>query len=161
MWMLVAVCGLVACCLGVPGDEDQGAWSGAVVRDDAPGSGEGELPEDPDVVPPPGRATDLGSTIVLPIDPTYFIIPVEPPTPTICVAGSTRYCDTTTYCSWGEQRCNDDGSGWGYCYEASPPAGCSGYYYDQDCCEAVGACCQDWYDSDGDGNSGDSVGDCG
>jgi hypothetical protein len=78
----------------------------------------------------------------------------------VCVPGSTRYCDTPTYCSWGEQRCNDDGAGWSSCYEASPPPGCGGYAYDQDCCMEAGACCQDWYDADLDGDWTDSVGAC-
>lgn len=79
---------------------------------------------------------------------------------TVCVPGSTRYCDTPTYCSWGEQVCNDAGDGWSSCSESSPPAGCGGYGYDQDCCMDAGACCQDWYDLDGDGDWLDSVGAC-
>jgi hypothetical protein len=86
--------------------------------------------------------------------------PDQPSGPMSCVPGSTRYCDSPTYCSWGEQRCNDQGTGWGDCYETATPAGCYGYIYDPDCCVAVGACCQDWYDSDWDGSYDDSVGDC-
>jgi hypothetical protein len=77
-----------------------------------------------------------------------------------CVPGSTRYCDTASYCSWGEQMCLDDGSGWSECYEAGAPPGCGGYSYDQDCCMASGSCCQDWWDADGDGDIYDSVGNC-
>lgn len=84
----------------------------------------------------------------------------SPPTGTTCVPGSTRYCDTPTYCSWGEQRCNDQGTGWGPCYESSAPPGCGGWSYDEDCCIDSGSCCQDWYDFDGDGDTNDSVGTC-
>lgn len=79
---------------------------------------------------------------------------------TVCIPGSRRYCDTPTYCSWGEQSCNADGDGWGECYETSPPRGCEGYTFDQDCCMASGECCQDWVDYDGDGDWNDSVGAC-
>ena len=79
---------------------------------------------------------------------------------TVCIPGATRFCDTPTYCSWGEQRCNATGSDWGTCYETSPPAGCSGFMYDQECCVRTGNCCQDWIDMDGDGDWNDSVGAC-
>jgi hypothetical protein len=79
---------------------------------------------------------------------------------TVCIPGSTRYCDTAAYCSWGEQRCNDMGDGWGECYETSPAAGCSGYMYDQNCCMTAGVCCQDFGDWDGDYQYDDSVGAC-
>jgi hypothetical protein len=76
------------------------------------------------------------------------------------VPGSTRYCDTPTYCSWGEQRCNDQGTDWGNCYETSTPPGCDSWSYDENCCIDSGQCCQDWFDYDNDGDSNDSVGAC-
>ena len=79
---------------------------------------------------------------------------------TVCIPGTTRYCDTPTYCSWGSQVCNDRGDGWGSCTETSPAPGCSGYAFDQDCCLRSGACCQDWLDTDRDGDYNDSVGAC-
>ena len=79
---------------------------------------------------------------------------------TVCIPGARRYCDTPTYCSWGEQTCNALGNSWGDCYESSPPPGCSGFGYDQDCCMEDGQCCQDWVDWDGDGDWDDSVGNC-
>ncbi len=82
------------------------------------------------------------------------------PTGTACVPGAVRYCDTPTYCSWGEQRCNDRGDGWGPCYEGGAPPGCGGYIYDESCCIDSGSCCQDWFDYDGDGDTNDSVGNC-
>lgn len=79
---------------------------------------------------------------------------------TVCIPGARRYCDTPTYCSWGEQICNSMGDGWGDCYETSAPSGCSGFSYDQDCCMRMGGCCQDWSDYDGDGDWNDTVGAC-
>lgn len=79
---------------------------------------------------------------------------------TVCIPNAMRYCDTPTYCSWGEQTCNDRGDGWGDCLETSPPSGCEGYAYDQDCCLSSGECCQDWLDWDHDGDYNDSVGAC-
>jgi hypothetical protein len=79
---------------------------------------------------------------------------------TVCIPGSRRYCDTVSYCSWGEQVCNGAGDGWGECYETSPAPGCVGYSYDQNCCMTSGSCCQDWMDYDGDGQWDDSVGAC-
>jgi len=76
-----------------------------------------------------------------------------------CVPGTFRYCDTPTYCSWGRQQCQPDGR-WGYCGEATPPAGCGGYAYDPGCCISVGACCQDFWDTNGNGNWNESVGNC-
>ena len=80
----------------------------------------------------------------------------------VCVPGSMRYCDTPTYCSWGQQACNADGAGWGACFEVSAPAGCAGgsTQYSTRCCIDAGYCCQDFFDTDGDGDSYDSVGSC-
>jgi hypothetical protein len=67
-----------------------------------------------------------------------------------CVPGTTRYCDTPTYCSWGIQNCRPDGR-WGTCEETtSRPPGCEdgSYYYSASCCVSAGACCQNFgYDS--------------
>jgi hypothetical protein len=60
-----------------------------------------------------------------------------------CVAGTMRYCDTPTYCSWGTQQCRPDGR-WGACAEISVPSGCSGYFYSPSCCLSLGACCQNY-----------------
>jgi hypothetical protein len=79
---------------------------------------------------------------------------------TVCIPGSMRYCDTPTYCSWGVQYCRDDGDGWGECLEGSPPPGCSGWGFELDCCMSVGACCQDYFDYDGDGDYNDNIGAC-
>ena len=79
---------------------------------------------------------------------------------TVCIPGSRRFCDTPSHDNWGEQICNDDGDGWGECYEISAPSGCEGYVYDQHCCLEEGHCCQDWQDFDGDGDYNDTVGAC-
>jgi len=78
---------------------------------------------------------------------------------TCCVPGSIRYCDTPTYCSWGQQTCRPDGR-WGTCDELTgAPSGCGGYYYDPECCLALGACCQNYgHDPSLPGDA--SIGDC-
>lgn len=80
--------------------------------------------------------------------------------PMVCVPGTVRYCDTPTYCSWGEQVCNNAGDGWSECYEGGAPLGCSGFIYDEDCCIEAGGCCQDWWDYDNDGDTNDNIGNC-
>lgn len=63
----------------------------------------------------------------------------------ICTPGQQRWCDGETYCSWGKQTCNPDGT-WGNCVEGDPTTGrtegpatqCSCYYpfaYNPECCE--------------------------
>jgi len=70
-----------------------------------------------------------------------------------CPPGSTRWCDTPTYCAWGQQTCNPDGT-WGTCVESPViPFPCSGPYYDPLCCVLAGQCCQAY-------PSNDSIGDC-
>jgi len=76
-----------------------------------------------------------------------------------CVPGTSRYCDTPSYCSWGRQDCQPDGR-WGYCYEVPAPSSCGGYYYDTSCCISIGACCQDYHDTNGNWNRNESVGNC-
>jgi hypothetical protein len=90
--------------------------------------------------------------------------------PCVCAPGAMRYCDTLTYCSWGVQYCDDDGMGWSDCVEEDPAEGCSGdtmdhggYYFSrsaQHCCVRMGHCCQDFWDTDGDGDNQESVGNC-
>ncbi|MBI5500746.1 MAG: hypothetical protein HY907_10930 [Deltaproteobacteria bacterium] len=68
-----------------------------------------------------------------------------------CVPGTTRWCDTPSYCSWGLQDCRPDGR-WGTCEETTTrPPGCDdgAYYYSAACCmDAPDACCQNYgYDS--------------
>jgi hypothetical protein len=79
-----------------------------------------------------------------------------------CVPGTTRWCDTPTYCSWGQQACRPDGR-WGTCEETTlRPAGCDdgSYYYSASCCVTAGECCQNFgYDRDLPSDA--SVGDCG
>ena len=78
-----------------------------------------------------------------------------------CVPGTTRWCDTPTYCSWGLQDCRPDGR-WGTCEETtSRPPGCDdgSYYYSAACCLESGECCQNYtYDSSLPSDA--SIGDC-
>jgi len=71
-----------------------------------------------------------------------------------CPPGSVRWCDEPTYCYWGTQTCNPDGT-WGACHEtASRPTGCEGdVYYNPICCVLAGECCQAL-------PSNESIGDC-
>lgn len=79
----------------------------------------------------------------------------------LCIPGAMRYCDTPTYCAWGVQYCDEDGMRWGACIETTAPTGCDDqYYYDDVCCVSIGACCQDFWDSDDDGDIDESIGDC-
>lgn len=77
-----------------------------------------------------------------------------------CIPGTTRWCDTTTACTWGLQDCLPDGA-WGTCVEVVPPAPCTSGLYSTDCCLGYpDACCQDYHDSDSDGDTWESVGEC-
>jgi hypothetical protein len=68
-----------------------------------------------------------------------------PSGPGCCVPGAQRWCDTIERCDWGQQQCKPDGT-WGPCAETGQRApGCSGPYYDRDCCVRSGACCQEIY----------------
>lgn len=71
-----------------------------------------------------------------------------------CPPGSVRWCDEPTYCLWGKQTCNPDGT-WGACTETPDrPAGCEGdVYYNPICCVLAGQCCQAL-------PSNDSIGTC-
>jgi hypothetical protein len=78
-----------------------------------------------------------------------------------CTPGTSRYCDTPTACTWGVQSCLPDGS-WGTCVEQPPPAACSSFtLYNTNCCLSLpAACCQDFHDTDADGDNFESVGEC-
>jgi len=71
-----------------------------------------------------------------------------------CPPGSIRWCDEPTYCRWGKQTCNPDGT-WGTCTETpARPVGCeSDEYYNPVCCVLAGQCCQSL-------PSNDSIGEC-
>ncbi len=70
-----------------------------------------------------------------------------------CPPGSVRWCDEPTYCMWGKQTCNPDGT-WGACIETTQkPFPCTGAYYDPVCCVLAGQCCQAF-------PLDDNVGDC-
>jgi hypothetical protein len=85
----------------------------------------------------------------------------EPYPDCLCVPGAMRYCDTPMYCSWGIQYCNEDGLSWGPCDESlTGPEGCPGTMFDFECCIRSDACCQDYFDSDGDGDRSESMGAC-
>ena len=72
-----------------------------------------------------------------------------------CVPGQYRWCDTPLACAWGRQQCLPD-SRWGTCVETTlRPAGCSGYFYNRNCCVSAGQCCQNFpYNNDSVGNCG-------
>lgn len=61
-----------------------------------------------------------------------------------CIPGTARWCDTPIACAWGKQTCDADGR-WGACREVlERPRGCSGFFYDRECCVDAGACCQNF-----------------
>jgi hypothetical protein len=85
----------------------------------------------------------------------------------LCVPGSEEVC-FISYChSWGIQTCAADGLSFGYCQEQSPPSACESIA-DQDkvsesleqCCIDNGYCCQDQFDLNGNGMTGDPIGQC-
>ena len=80
-----------------------------------------------------------------------------------CTPGTVRWCDTPTYCSWGQQTCRPDGL-WGTCEETtSRPPGCDdgAYYYSTSCCMSSGECCQNYGRYDPALPPDASIGDCG
>jgi hypothetical protein len=77
-----------------------------------------------------------------------------------CQAGTYRYCDTPSYCSWGRQECRPDGR-WGSCAETGAPGSCGGYFYSTSCCVSLGLCCQNYGGYDPTLPWDASVGDCG
>jgi len=85
----------------------------------------------------------------------------------LCVPGSQQVC-FISYChSWGVQICAADGLSFGYCQEQSPPSQCESIA-DQDhesaaleqCCIDNGYCCQDQFDLNGNGTTGEPIGRC-
>lgn len=71
-----------------------------------------------------------------------------------CVPGESRWCDTPIACAWGKQECTSDRR-WGACREVlARPPGCTGFFYDRECCVASGSCCQNFPTDDS------SVGSC-
>ncbi len=80
-----------------------------------------------------------------------------------CAPGTTRWCDTPSYCSWGIQDCRPDGR-WGTCVETTErPAGCeeTSYYYSTSCCvDLAVACCQNYGRYDPALPADASVGEC-
>jgi len=61
-----------------------------------------------------------------------------------CIPGTSRWCDTPIACAWGKQDCTAD-KRWGACREVlSRPPGCSGIFYDRECCIDSGSCCQNF-----------------
>lgn len=88
----------------------------------------------------------------------------------VCRPESERVC-FPAYCSrWGTQTCDGDGLAWGPCRESPTPAECQGADDTWDaaddspdtesCCVTRGDCCQDHWDLDADGDTGESVGAC-
>jgi hypothetical protein len=73
-----------------------------------------------------------------------------------CTPGKFRWCDDPTYCHWGKQQCNPNGT-WGTCVEVNTaPPGCDGSVaYSAACCVQAGECCQN-YPKDN-----TSIGNCG
>ncbi len=84
-----------------------------------------------------------------------------------CNPGEIRYCDGPTYCEWGSQVCQSDGT-WSVCKEipvSDIPEPCQPFdnfggedptYYDKVCCVNAGLCCQDYPAWNSIGNCGSS-----
>jgi len=86
----------------------------------------------------------------------------------VCVPGSQEVC-FITYChAWGIQTCAADGLSFGYCQEESRPSVCASAGGNQDqasaaleqCCIDNGYCCQDQFDLNGNGTTGEPIGQC-
>jgi hypothetical protein len=85
----------------------------------------------------------------------------------LCVPGSTRVCFMTYCWRWGTQTCAADGLSFGFCQEHAPPSQCSSIAGEygaspelEQCCIDNGYCCEDRFDLNGDGNTGDQIGRC-
>jgi hypothetical protein len=84
-----------------------------------------------------------------------------------CMPGSERVC-FLSYCKyWGVQICTADGKSFGKCKEEDPPPECHKIAKEEkyskaleQCCVDNGYCCRDTFDLDGDGNTGEMLGDC-
>jgi hypothetical protein len=85
----------------------------------------------------------------------------------ICVPGSQRVC-FKTYCTrWGTQVCASDGLSFGSCQEHGIPSKCAPIADQygtsaelEQCCIDSGACCEDRFDLNNNGDYGDQVGAC-
>jgi hypothetical protein len=85
----------------------------------------------------------------------------------MCVPGSQQVC-FISYChSWGVQTCAADGLSFGYCQEQSPPLPCQSIADTnhasaalEQCCIDNGYCCQDQFDLNKNGTTGEPIGQC-
>ncbi|HKQ70044.1 MAG TPA: hypothetical protein VJT73_11930 [Polyangiaceae bacterium] len=85
----------------------------------------------------------------------------------VCVPGSQRVCYVSYCLYWGVATCAADGKGFGPCREERPPSTCAEVAKKhrnspelERCCIDDGYCCLDEHDLDGDGNRGESLGQC-
>lgn len=84
-----------------------------------------------------------------------------------CMPGTERIC-FLSYCKyWAVQTCTADGKSFGKCREEDAPPECAKIAEDhkfspklEQCCLDQGYCCLDEWDLDGDGNSGEMLGNC-
>jgi hypothetical protein len=84
----------------------------------------------------------------------------------LCQEGAWRYCERN-FGDWGVQHCQAGGQAWGACEESDQvEKGCfAGALWFETrsllCCQSSETeCCQDFHDSDDDGDRQDSVGAC-
>lgn len=82
-----------------------------------------------------------------------------------CVPGARRSCFETYCTGWGVEQCTDDGV-WSSCREVQPTADCDDGNSEPDpgderCCIDAGGCCADEFDLDEDGDTLESLGECG
>jgi hypothetical protein len=84
-----------------------------------------------------------------------------------CMPGTQRIC-FVSYCKfWAVQTCTADGKSFGRCREQDAPPECAkiadSQQYSralQQCCLDQGYCCRDDFDLDGDGDTGEMLGNC-
>ena len=89
----------------------------------------------------------------------------DPDAETECEPGSCRICSPPAYDGFGTQTCVRDGT-WGPCNEEHIVEEChhdGGWYSpcEAACCVMRGYCCQDMWDLDRDGDTWESLGECG
>ncbi len=85
----------------------------------------------------------------------------------VCMPGSERVC-FISYCTyWGVQTCASDGRSFSFCRERSAPWVCEDVVDEyqlsaqlEQCCLDNGYCCVDQFDLDGDGDTGEMLGNC-
>jgi hypothetical protein len=91
-----------------------------------------------------------------------------PPSDCFCIPGAWRVCDVPAYTFGGVCYCNNDGTEWGRGFEqfsllGDPCMSTNGWCY-QDCTSCLIAagnlCVQDYWDSDSDADTWESVGNC-